>query len=123
MHPYLKRVWNIRHVLNARSPILSHRARHMIESNQGAWPESLNNAERIREHLRFNDIIVSFTGTANASGTNVYSQTVYEHADVHIGYVFVNVIKVVNCRIVVDGSLLNDIVEQIGGGAEPPPDM
>lgn len=122
MHPYLKRVWNIRHVLNERSPILSHRARHMIERNHGSWPEALNNAERIREHLRFNDIIVSFTGTANASGTNVYAQNVYDHADVHIGYTFLNVVKMFNHRIVVDETLLNDVVEQVGGGAEPLPE-
>jgi hypothetical protein len=122
MHPYLKRVWNVRHVLNERSPILSHHARRMIAKNHGSWPDALNNAKRIREHLRFNDIIVSFTGTANASGTNVYAQNIYDLADVHIGYTFVNVVEVVNHCIVVDETLLNDVVEQLGGGAEPFPD-
>jgi hypothetical protein len=110
-------------VLNERSPILSSKARQLIELNNGTWPRALNNAESIRQHLRFNDIIVSFSGTSNASGTNVYAQNVYDYSDAHIGCTFANVLVLVKNHIVVDVTLLNDIKEQLGGGAEPLPGL
>ena len=118
-HPFFKRVWNIRHVLNARSPLLTWKVRQMIQNNDGFWPESLNDHESIRSNLRFNDIVVSFSGSTNASGASVFSQHVYDYVDVNIGYTFANVLAKEKGRIIVDAELLNDVTEQVGGGAEP----
>lgn len=119
MHPYFKRVWNIRHVLTETSPILTAKARRMIEENDGFWPEMWNDYEAVRDHIRFNDIIVSFSGTANVSGSSVYAQKVYDYANINIGYSFANVLSILKGQVVVDAELLNDITEQTGGGAEP----
>ena len=118
-HPFFKRVWNIRHVLNARSPLLSLKVRKMIQDNNGFWPESLNGYESIRSNLRFNDIVVSFSGTTNVSGASVFAQHVYDYVDVNIGYAFANVLALENGKMTVDAELLNDVTEQKGGGAEP----
>jgi hypothetical protein len=119
MHPYFKRVWNIRHVLSASSPLLTAKARRMIEENDGLWPKSLAHHEAVRANLHFNDIIVSFSGTANVSGSSVYAQKVYDYAEVNIGYTFANLLTVDKGQVVVDVELLNDVKVQFGGGAEP----
>ena len=64
------------------------------------------------------DIIVSFSGTANVSGSSVYAQKVYDYAETNVGYTFANVLTVQNGQMVVDAELLNDVKEQIGGGGE-----
>ena len=79
----------------------------------------MNNYESIRQNLRFVDIIVSFTGTANVSGATVFGQHVYDYVDANIGYTFANVLVTENGKMVVDAELLNDVMEQNGGGAEP----
>jgi hypothetical protein len=112
-------VWNIRHVLNEESPLLSRKARNMIIENNGYWPQSLNSWQGIRHHLRFNDIVVSFSGIGNASGTSVCAQKVYHYVNVNIGYTFVNVLVQENGVLAVDEVLLNDVKEQMGGGGEP----
>jgi hypothetical protein len=114
-------VWNIRHVLDETSPILTDQARYLIRSNDGQWPASLSNAESIRKYVCFNDIIISFSGTSNASGRPVYSQKVYMFSDICIGYTFASALALENHRIVVDMNMLNELREQIGGGAEPLP--
>jgi hypothetical protein len=119
-HPFFKRVWNIRHVLDENSPLLSNKAKQMIVENDGYWPEELNNYKAIRENLHFHEVIVNLTGTANATGSQVYCQHVYSFCDVNIGYTFVNILhRHDNGKIGVDMSLLNDVVEQNGGGCEP----
>lgn len=118
-HPFFKRVWNIRHVLNEHSPLLTNIARSKIEQNNGYWPESMNNYESIRKNLRFNDIVVSFSGTAHASGASVFSQHVYDYVDANVGYTFANILIMEKGKLVVDLALLNDVTEQVGGGAEP----
>lgn len=118
-HPFFKRSWNIRHVLDASSPLLSAKARRKIEENDGCWPDEWNNYSSVRELLQFNEIIVSFTGKANDSGTSVYSQQVYEYEQVAIGYTFASVLYTAYGQMVVDEELLNDVKEQNGGGAEP----
>lgn len=91
----------------------------MIQDNNGFWPESLNGYEPIRSNLRFNDIVVSFSGTTNVSGASVFAQHVYDYVDVNIGYVFANVLALEKGKMTVDAELLNDVTEQEGGGAEP----
>jgi hypothetical protein len=119
-HPFFKRVWTIRHVLDATSPLLSRTARRMIDANGGFWPHELNNWQGLRKHLNFHEIIVSFSGTANASGSSVYAQKVYDYVDVNIGYSFATVLAMSEKgALMVDHELLNDVHEQYGGGAEP----
>jgi hypothetical protein len=65
-------------------------------------------------------VAVSFSGTANASGSSVYAQKVYDYVDVAIGYRFATVLTLSKKEgLVVDHELLNDVHEQYGGGAEP----
>lgn len=56
-HPFFKRVWTIRHHLNADSPLLSNHARQMIAMNGGHWPEEWNHYSEVREHLQFIEIV------------------------------------------------------------------
>jgi hypothetical protein len=119
-HPFFKRVWVVRHTLNEHSPLLSGVARTMISQNDGYWPEELNNYEKIREHIDFHELIVSFSGTANATGSAVYQQTIYTHADMAVGYTFANVLQNgADGHLQVADDLINDVVEQKGGGGEP----
>ena len=119
-HPFMKRIWNIRHCLDASSPLLSDKARRMIQQNGGFWPEEFNHYSAVREHLHFHEIIVTFSGTANVSGSTVFSQKVYAFVDVNVGYSFAQILHVSSDgKLLVDMHLLNDVKEQVGGGAEP----
>jgi len=119
-HPFFKRVWNVRHELNENSALLSAKAKQMIADNNGFWPEELNSYRAIRENLHFHEIIVNLSGTHNATGSVVYSQKVYSFVDVNIGYTFANMLLRRNDgKLGVDLQLLNDVVEQNGGGGEP----
>jgi hypothetical protein len=91
----------------------------MIQENKGFWPEELSDHEAVRKHLHFTEIIVSFSGTANVSGCSVYAQKVYDWADVNIGYSFAAMLAKHSDKLIVDHILLNDVTEQMGGGAEP----
>ena len=120
-HPFFKRVWIVRHKLDETSPLLSNAASDMVKANDGYWPEELNSHEKVREHIQFNEIMVTLNGTSNVSGTNVYSQKTYDFVDMNIGYRFANMlVQDPNTKqIGVDISLINDVLEQHGGGAEP----
>lgn len=111
-HPYFKRIWNIRHVLNQNSPLLAAKMRRIIEENNGYWPEHLANHQVIHENVHFNDCIVSFCGTSNATGSTVHGQNVYQYSAVNVGYVFVHMLRVEKGRVVVENALLSDIYEQ-----------
>ncbi len=119
-HPFFKRVWNIRHILNESSPLLSSKAKRLVEQNGGFWPEELNSYKHVRKHIHFHQIIASFYGTANVSGSAVYAQKVYGFDGMNVGYHFAEVLyKNPEGNIGMDLSLLNDVTEQWGGGAEP----
>jgi hypothetical protein len=119
-HPFFRRTWNIRHRLDEESPLLTSRARRAIAENNGCWPSEWNDYASVRSHLRFTELIVSFSGTANASGSSVYAQKVYDFADVNVGYAFAQMLHMsLSKKLVVDKRLLNDVLEQNGGGAEP----
>jgi hypothetical protein len=75
-HPFFRRVWVARHILDADSPILKRKVRRQIRRNGGTWPEKLNNACAIRESLQFNQILVSLTGVSNISACDVYAQKI-----------------------------------------------
>jgi hypothetical protein len=118
-HPFFKRVWLARHILDEYSPIVKPRVRRQIRRNGGYWPDRLNNCADVRESLRFNQILVSLNGVSNVSASDVYSQKIYDFVDVNIGYQFVNILyKDNNGAIGVDTDLINDVREQNGGGGE-----
>jgi len=119
-HPFFKRVWLARHVLDEHSPVLKPRVRRQIRRNGGAWPDRLNTHSAIRDSLRFNQILVSLNGVSNVSASDVYAQKIYDYIDVNIGYQFVNILyRDSDNQLGVDTDLINDVREQTGGGGEP----
>lgn len=119
-HPYLRRIWLARHVVDETSPLLTPRARRLLKRNGGWWPESLNTYEGVKKSISFEQILVSLTGVSNLSGSEVYAQKVYESADCVVGYRFCNVLyRDAYGGLRVDLDLLNDVKEQSGGGGEP----
>lgn len=120
-HPFFKRVWMLRHVLNEESPLLKAHTRELLSKTKGSWPKELNNYEGVRNSFHFHSLLISFSGTSNADANSVYSQHVYDFHDVNIGYTFCNMFyRDKENSLRVDMKLLNDIVEQDGGGGEPP---
>jgi len=118
--PFFKRVWIARHVMDENSPLLTHKARHLIKKNRGYWPQKLNNHAAVRKSLRFQQIIVNLSGTSNITATDVYSQKIYDFVDINIGYKFAKVLfRGDDGSLNVDSEVLNDILEQDNGGAEP----
>ena len=148
-HPFFKRVWLARHVLDEHSPIVTPRVRRQIRKNGGAWPDRLNTHEAIRESLKFNQILVSLNGVSNVSASDVYAQKIYDFVDINVGYQFVNILyrdsdgtlgvdvrnEISMCLLIVamrhmltlsnytflssQTDLINDVREQNGGGGEP----
>jgi hypothetical protein len=61
------------------------------------------------------------SGTSNADANSVYAQKVYDFIDVNVGYRFVNPLyrDLDDGSLRVDTSLINDVLEQAGGGGEP----
>lgn len=119
-HPFFKRLWTFRHTINAESPLLSNAAKQHILENGGTWPSSWNDAQSVRNAIRFNQIVVSFTGVSNISAADVYKQKVYDYVDLVCGYQFINPLyRSTSGKLKVDMKLMNDVVEQNGGGGEP----
>lgn len=119
-HPFFKRVWLARHVLDETSPILKPRVRRQIRKNGGAWPSRLGSYTAIRDSLQFNQILVSLNGVSNVSASDVYAQKIYDFVDINIGYQFVNILyRDSDGTLGVDTDLINDVREQNGGGGEP----
>ena len=120
-HPFFKRVWLARHILDDSSPLLTHKTRRAIRRNGGFWPAHLNNYEAVRNSLYFNQILVSLNGVSNVSAADVYAQKIYDIVDVNIGYQFVNLLyrDPKDHTLKVDTTLINDVREQNGGGGEP----
>ncbi|CAB9499706.1 expressed unknown protein [Seminavis robusta] len=117
-HPFLKRVWTIRHVLNAESPLLSERAVRIIRDSRGRWPTEICNHTFIRENVDFQQLIVSLSGTV--TGTRVYGLHVYDYRNLHVGYTFApNLRRSQHGRLEVDIDSIDNIRVQRGGGAEP----
>lgn len=118
-HPFFKRVWLGRHVLDQHSPLLRQEAKELIRLNGGKWPMELNKPEAVRASVHFDQIVVSLSGTSNADANSVYAQKVYEYIDLCVGYQFCDILFRENDgSIGVDHTLLNDVREQHGGGGE-----
>ena len=120
-HPFFKRAWLARHVLDEYSPILKPRVRRLIKRNGGHWPEKLNSYSGVRESIQFNQILVSLNGVSNVSASDVYAQKIYDFVDINIGYQFVNLLyKDSDGSLKVDTDLINDVRQQRGpDGGEP----
>jgi hypothetical protein len=120
-HPFFKRVWIVRHVLDQDSPLLKAHARVMVCNNGGYWPSELSSYDGVRAAVSFEQILVSMTGTSNADANTVYAQKVYDIADVIVGYRFANMLyrDSGDESLQVDLRLLNDVTDQAGGGGEP----
>jgi hypothetical protein len=118
-HPFFKRVWLARHILDENSPLIKQKTRRVIRKCGGYWPEHLNSYQGVQESLSFNQILVSLNGVSNISASDVYAQKIYDHGDVNIGYEFVNLLYRDGDDLKVDIDLINDVREQHGGGGEP----
>jgi hypothetical protein len=119
-HPFFKRVWTIRHVLNADSPLVSPKARRMIKESRGMWPAEACNYQFIRENVHFQQLIVSLSGTTCVQGCNVYGLHVYEYPNLHVGYAFAPVLEMgPDGKLKVDLERTDNIQVQRGGGEEP----
>lgn len=120
-HPFFKRVFLLRHTLDHTSPLLTAAARQRVKKANGLWPKEMTDAETVRRSIQFDHLLVSLSGTSNADAKSVYAQTVYEFADVHVGYRFVNMLyrDEKDGALKVDTNLINDVMEQAGGGGEP----
>jgi predicted RNA-binding Zn-ribbon protein involved in translation (DUF1610 family) len=120
-HPFFKRIWTARHTLDAESSLLSDEARRRIRESHGLWPEELNTYEAVRNSVHFDHIIVSLTGTSNADANSVHAQKVYDYVDMNVGYQFANVLyrNLGDGSLRVDTTVINDVIEQVGGGGEP----
>lgn len=118
-HPFFKRVWVGKHVLDHESPLLKPEAKELVRLNNGHWPQILNNAKAVRACVKFDQILVSLSGTSNADCNTVYSQKVYDYVDLCVGYKFANCLyRDTTGALNVDDALLNDVLEQSGGGGE-----
>ena len=120
-HPFFSRVWVGRHTLDYNSLLLNKFARSMSRQNGCYWPADWNNPHDIRNALQFTDLIVTLTGISNVSASTVHSYKRFKYGDVLVGYTFANMLfaEQDSSRLLVDNSLVNDVVEQAGGGAEP----
>lgn len=119
-HPFFKRIWVARHVLDDSSPILTNKIRKAIRRNGGFWPELCNNHLAIRRNLQFNQILISLNGVSNVSASDVYAQKMYDFVDVRVGYKFVNLLyrDRTDGKLKIDSDLINDVRDQDGGGGE-----
>lgn len=118
-HPFFNRVWHGRHVLNIDSPLVSVDAKRMIQNNGGYWPQELNSAQKVREHLRFSSLIITMTGISGISAESVQISKRYSRNDVAVGYSFSSLLyRDPSDTLRVDMSLTNDIREQTPNGGE-----
>ena len=117
---YFKRTWRVQHRLDRYSTLLNRATRQELERNGGHWPEHLKNYIKIRQSmLHFDELIVTLNGTCK--GQAVYAQKVYKPMDIIIGYKFANMEYYDSSKdmVNVDLNLIDDVVEQGCGEAEP----
>jgi hypothetical protein len=61
---------------------------------------------------------VSLNGTYNVNATTVFAHHIYDFVDTNVGYQFVPVLHRCEGKVRVDQHLINDVIEQNGGGGE-----
>ena len=59
-----------------------------MTANKGYWPEEYNSAEKVKEFIHFDKILISFRGYSSLSGSEVFHQHVYTVNDLEIGKQF-----------------------------------
>jgi hypothetical protein len=118
-NPFFQRIWTGKHILDHDSPLLKPEVKKLIRMNHGHWPKILDSRSGVRASVKFDQILVSLSGTSNADCNSVYAQKFYSYEDLCVGYKFANMLYR-NRRgyLKVDESLINDVVEQTGGGGE-----
>ena len=120
-HPFFKRVWIVRHRLDATSPFLKAKTKRLIAKNHGRWPRQLNTWKKIKESIQFSQILCSFSGTSNSTGNSVFNQKMYTPEDMVVGYTFARILHQhpTTEALHVREEFLNDVHVQTGGGGEP----
>jgi hypothetical protein len=77
-NPLFSRVWYVRHTLDEHSPLLKPEVRSRIKSNQGRWPDDLNDPKAIRSALmEFRQVVVTLNGTSMVTLDNVFYAKTY----------------------------------------------
>uniref|UniRef100_A0A7S4JJR4 Potassium channel domain-containing protein n=1 Tax=Odontella aurita TaxID=265563 RepID=A0A7S4JJR4_9STRA len=124
-HPYFRRIWYLRHQLDAASPLVANEVKKRIR-RCGHWPLELNDYDSVRASLvHFHDIIVTMNGTSNLTASDVFAQYRYKYRDLHVGWQFAGMMYFEHKRgqkekkMKVDTALIHDILPQTGGGQEP----
>lgn len=116
-HPFFSRVWHGVHILDSTSPLLTDKARQLIQANNGSWPSSwFEHPHVIQEKLDFEDLIVTVAGVSNVSAVTVHAYKRYKIGDVLIGYNFAPLVfrDRKTGMLDVDLALANDVREQNG---------
>jgi len=118
--PIFERVWTVVHVLDENSPLLRKKVREKIRSTH-TWPTEYNmSPEDIRRSLRdFGSLHIIFQHVTH-SGIVAFSHKRYEYNDLLIGYRFADIAYTKNGYddVHIDRFLINDVIEQDGGGGE-----
>jgi hypothetical protein len=91
-HPYFRTSWRVAHTLNQDSPLLSKALRKKIKDGGGYWPVEMNNHYDIRDHIDFDQFLVSFRGLSKATGNEVYAHQVYKKDDIKVGFQFKSIL-------------------------------
>jgi len=113
-HPFFKRVWRFKHILDKSSPLLNQSARKEILLNNGYWPEHWTTNDAVQSSFHFDQILVLFSGIENSSAHNVYAQKIYDFNNMNcikIGWQFVSMMCVdpLSGKLVIHENLLNEV--------------
>lgn len=120
--PLFRRVWYIRHEMNANSPLLKPEVRKRIKKAGGKWPTDLNTVAAIKDSLDFIQIMITLEGVSALSKSSVYDQKVYDISEMKIGWQFALMTykdEGDNTELKVDLRLINDITKQEGVTDDP----
>jgi hypothetical protein len=111
-HPCFNTSWLLTHTLNADSSLLKKSVRKKILNNGGYWPPSLDTEEDIKDSIDFDQILVSFKGSSQSTGNDVYHNHVYKLDDLHVGFEFQSMLVNVNGVMGVDDDKIDNIKPQ-----------
>jgi len=83
--------------------------------------DHLKTYQEVSDSIEFEQIVVNFSGTSNASNSIVHTQKIYERSDLIFGYEFVDIVyrDERQNKLMMDLSMVNNATEQFGGGGEP----
>lgn len=90
-HPFFRSTWQVVHTLDGESPLLTKKVRKLVRKSKG-WPKALNSHKAIKDAIHFDNILVTFKGTSNISGTSVFDQATYKMDSLRIGFEFKSVL-------------------------------